>query len=90
MLINFVDSTNDANHYTKPPLNKGVAVSFTPGDTSAAVGDVAVYVTELRRDVRRRLPGHLLGHWSVIISLRTVVSAGAAPGQATERRHTSR
>jgi len=24
MLINFVDATNDANHYTKPPLKQGL------------------------------------------------------------------
>jgi len=27
MLINFVDATNDANHYTKPPLSQYISSS---------------------------------------------------------------
>jgi len=30
MLINFVDATNDANHYTKPPLSvRAIAICCT-------------------------------------------------------------
>jgi len=64
-----------------------------PTNCFLAVVDV-VWVAETRwrcwRCISWRLPCRLLGDWSLIIPLCTVVSAGAASGQETQRRHPRR